>query len=138
MARRGVTFDVIGLGAFVGDLDTLRDDVRAGLAHVHGETAADVRDQAKANAPRDRGDLANAIAAQGRGLNWRVGILDQRIPERGGTNSAHLNPWVYGVWYELGFVTKKIAAHPFMGPAVDAVEPLHARKVDAVLDEALR
>lgn len=138
MARRGVSFDVLGLSTLTVSLDTLRDGVRAQLSHVVGESARSIQNRAAFNAPRDRGDLADAIEAQGKGLNWRVGIVDQSIPSRGGRNTAHLNPWVYGVWYELGFKSRKIEAHPFMGPAVDAVEPVHNRKIDAVLDEALR
>lgn len=138
MARRGVSFDVLGLSTLTVDLNTLRDETRAGLERVVEGSAKSIRDRAQYKAPRDRGDLADAIEAQGRGLNWRVGIVDARIPSRGGQNSAHLNPWVYGVWYELGFKTRKIDARPYMGPSVDEVEPIHSRKVDDVIDGALR
>jgi hypothetical protein len=137
MGRRGVTFDVLGLTALAGDLDAVRDDTRTLLGLVVAETAKSIRDKAAFKAPRDRGDLADAIQAEGRGLNWKVGIEDRDIQDRGGKNSAHRNPAVYGVWQELGFVSRQIKSTPFMGPAVDEEEPIHNRKVDDVLDKVI-
>ncbi len=86
------------------------------------KTAYAVKSRAQSYAPRDQGDLVNAIAAQQRGKTWVVGVLDVSLPSRGG-NTAHQHPSVYGVWYEFGFTTRKIARHAFMGPASDAEAP---------------
>jgi len=137
MAKAGVTFDVLGIRDLAVDLDGLRDEIRAGLGEVFRDSAFSVRDNAAFHAPRDKGDLSDAIQAQGKGLNWRVGIVDARIESRGGTNSAHLNPAVYGVWYEYGFVSRQIARHRFMGPAVEHQEPIFNAGVDRILDKAL-
>jgi hypothetical protein len=137
MARAGVTFEVLGVRDLGVDLDGLRDEIRTGLGDVMRETALSIRDNAAFHAPRDRGDLADAIQAQGKGLSWRVGIVDERIESRGGTNSAHLNPAVYGVWYEVGFISRHIRRHRFMGPAVEHQEPIFNAAVDHVMEKAL-
>lgn len=138
MARGGVTFDVLGIRDLGIDLDGVSDDIRTGLADVFRGSATSVRDHAAFLAPRDRGDLANAIQAQGKGLSWRVGVVDERIESRGGKNSAHLNPSVYGPWYENGFISRHIRRQRFMGPAVEHQEPLFNAGVDRVLDKALK
>lgn len=117
---RGFSFELTGIRNLQAALERASQSVRAKVAAINEETARAIQARARANAPRDRGDLVRSIEVRGAGLNWRVGVVDARIPSRGGTNSAHLNPAVYGVWYEFGFVTRKIAAHPFMRPAVDA------------------
>jgi hypothetical protein len=138
MARRGVTFDVLGLSDLRVAVDALRDDVQAQLADVLEDTAAAIQARARTYAPRDRGDLARVIRYTGKGLNWRVGLSDERVASRGTKNSAHQHPYVYGIWFELGFVSRHIARHPFMEPAVNQEEPLHNARVDRVLDEAIR
>lgn len=132
---RGASFTVDGLSGFAGDLREFAQGTREGLARVSERTANDLRQTAQLFAPRDRGDLVRAIQVQGRGLSWRVGLEDAPVATRGGTNSAHLNPSVYGPWYEFGFVTKQIAAHPFMGPAVDGHQSAHADAVERVLSD---
>lgn len=122
-----------GLQGFAADLDHLGIEVVARASVAVETTALNVQRRAQANAPRDRGDLVASIRVEGRGLNWRVGLNDADIPSRGGRNSAHRNPSVYGVWYEYGFKTRHIATHPFMGPARDAEEGPHIdRLIDAV------
>ena len=135
---RGATFAVIGAVGLGRDLAAVRDDVRQGLEQIVEARALGVQSRAQARAPRDKGDLIAAIQAKGRGLSWRVGIVDRTIPGRGGHNTAHLNPWVYGVWYELGFVTRQIPAQPYMRPAADEEDALFQRDVDALMSQAVR
>lgn len=100
-------------------------------------TAQAVAARAKQAAPKDRGDLAASIATDGKGTSWRVGLIDRRIPSRGGDNSAHLNPSVYGVWYELGFTSRKIERHEFMSPSAEAEADAHERRISAALATSL-
>ena len=100
-------------------------------------TAQAVAARAKHAAPRDRGDLAGSIAIDGKGTSWRVGLIDRRIPSRGGNNSAHLNPSVYGVWYEFGFTSRNIARREFMYPAAEAEAAAHEQRISAALEAGL-
>lgn len=100
------------------------------------QTARNVQRTAQSLAPRDKGDLMRAIKVEGKGLNWRVGIDNATITSRGGS-SAHQNPAVYGVWYELGFVTRNIASHPFMKPAADQEERAHVDRTEQAINAAL-
>ena len=134
---RGTTYEVLGVSGIVADLVKTNTAIAAAVERVNRDTALAVSSRAKALAPRRTGDLANAISFAGKGLRWLVGIEDRSYPSRGG-NTAHQNPWVYGVWYEFGFVTRQIAQHPFMGPAADAEEPLHEQRIAGAVDAALR
>jgi hypothetical protein len=125
----GVTFELRGLRDLQGVLERASEVVRTSIARVNQDTAFAIQRLARGYAPRDRGDLINSIAVQGRDLTWRVGVLDVSIPSRGGRNAAHLNPSVYGVWYEYGFVHRKIQKRPFMGPAVDAERPRYDARI---------
>ena len=107
------------------------------LGHACRTTALAVAERAKQNTPKDRGDLAASIATDGKGTNYRVGLVDRNIMSRGGSNSAHLNPSVYGVWYELGFTTRKIDRHAFMSPAAEAEQDAHEQRISAALTTAI-
>lgn len=135
MARVGVLFELENVRGLEALLEKASSVIRESVARANRETAFAVMNRAKANAPRDRGDLQASISAQPRGRNgnWVVGILDRTIPSRGGHNTAHLNPWVYGVWYEYGFVTRNIAAHPFMRPAAAAEAGAHQTRIAAAI-----
>lgn len=138
MARRGVTFEMLGIKDFARSLDAISESTKDKLGAAMKTTATAIQARARINAPAREGDLSRAIKAEGKGLNWRVGIDDKDISSRGGRNSAHRNPSVYGVWYELGFKTRKIDSHPFMGPAVDTEEAAHDARVDQALDAGLK
>ena len=105
--------------------------MQADLERACRDTAFAVRRKARSNAEviRDRGDLIASIEADGKGTSWRVGLVDRRIPSRGGRDSAHLNPSIYGVWYELGFVTRRIAASPFVNPAAESEAQAHEDRI---------
>jgi hypothetical protein len=140
MAVIQTLFSLSGARGFEADLALASKEIRKAVEQATQETAFAVRRRAIAEAKTfsDRGDLANSIASQGKGLSYRVGILDISLPWRGGHNTAHWNPWVYGVWYEYGFVTRKIHAHPFMRPAAEAEEAPHEQRIVAALDQSLR
>lgn len=131
------SFELVGLSSFVRDIQALTPEIRDRVAPVVKRTARQIERDAQARAPRDRGDLARAIQARGRDLSWRVGVVDQDLPARGGRNTAHRNPSVYAVWYEYGFVTRRILAHPFMGPARDAAEVTYESELARAVDGAL-
>lgn len=137
MARAGVTFDVIGITGFTGDVHALREDIRVGLEDIVDDAAHAIQASARVNVPRDKGDLARAIAQDGRGLSRRVGIADAAVPSRGGKNFAHLNPWVYGLWVEKGLRSRHQGAQPFMGPAADAHEPIYQNAAERILNGVL-
>lgn len=137
MARRGVDFSLLGLTSFTGDLDALRDDVRDRLEAVIVDTQDRIVRGALQRVPRREGDLANAIQKAGTGLSRSVGLADQAVPQRGGTNTAHRNPWVYGQWVENGLKNRDMLPQRFMGPAADEVEPGHLEQVESVLNGVL-
>lgn len=136
MPARGVTYETLGISEFIKDLAAESPALTVELTKANRDTAVGVVFRARALAPRDTGDLQSAITFDGKGLNWRAGIDDRSYPSRGG-NTAHQNPWVYGVWYEMGFVTRKIARHQYMGPAADIEDPLHEARVTAAVDRTL-
>lgn len=138
MARAGASFEMLGLGGFLADVDALRDDVRATLEGAVDTTTRNVQRRARSHVPRDRGDLANAIQTAGRGLSRSVGLADASVPSRGGRNSAHLNPWVYGLWVEIGLKhNPNYPKQPYMGPAVDQEEPFHVERCEQALNGAI-
>lgn len=130
----GALYELQGMRGLEAALEKASASVRRGVELANRDTAYAIQRRAKSFAPRDKGDLIANIAVQGKGYNWRIGILDVSLPSRGGTNTAHLNPWVYGVWYEFGFRTRKIAAHPFMKPAVAVETPAHEARLQAAMN----
>lgn len=127
--RFAAVYELQGMRGFEAALEKASAAVRREVELANRETAYAIQRRAKSLAPRDRGDLIANIAVQGKGYNWQIGLLDVSLPSRGGSNTAHLNPWVYGIWYEFGFRTRKIAAHPFMKPAAAAEQPVHEARL---------
>lgn len=138
MARVGAFYEIKGTFEFERELAGLAADVRIRAERASEETARAIARRARAGAPRDRGDLQANITFEGKGLSWRVGIADVSLPSRGGQNSAHQNPWVYGVWYEYGFVTRNIRTTPYMRPAAEAEDAPHQARISAAVDGAVR
>lgn len=132
MAKNLVEFELVGARNFEALLDRASLEVHRQVERVCQETAFRIVQRAKSLAPRDQGHLQSVIAAKGKGTSWRVGLLDTRFPSRGGS-SSHQHPWVYGVWYEYGFVTRNIPRRPFIRPAAESEEARH----EAALAEAL-
>lgn len=69
------------------------------------KAAHDIEAQAKVRAPVDTGNLKNSIQASGSDVEWRVD-----------------SPAEYSLYQEMG--TRRMAAHPFMIPAVEIVRPV--------------
>ena len=132
-----VLYSIPNAHGFAGAVEKMSKEIRMRAERASQTTAFAVRARAKAGAPRDRGDLIANIEAQGKGLNWRVGILDVSIASRGGANRAHLNPSIYGVWYEYGFTRRQIDAHRFMGPASEAEEGPHLQRMTEAVNGAV-
>ncbi len=122
MANNGVVFTLDGINRLRDVFKQIPDVIQKPLDALEQRTAFAVKARARGFAPRDQGDLINAIEAQRSGKSWIVGLLDVSLPSRGG-NTAHQHPSVYGVWFEKGFTHRKIARHSFMEPARNAEEP---------------
>lgn len=134
MPRAAFTID--GIQGLTADLDQYTESLRIRLVAATTATRLAVIADAQARAPRDQGDLVAAIQGQGAGLIQRVGLVDEDLVRRGGHNTAHRNPSVYGVWYEYGFKTRNIAAHAFMGPAAEAEAERHVDRLTDAINEA--
>ena len=78
--------------------------VRARAALAIAKAAHDIEAQAITRAPVDTGLLKNSIRAEGSGLAWRV-----------------VSPVGYSVFLEFG--TTRMAAQPYMLPALEMVRP---------------
>jgi HK97 gp10 family phage protein len=85
----------------------------AKAAMATAKAALDIEAHAKTRAPVDTGALKNAIAASGSGLEWRVD-----------------SPVHYSVYQEFG--TSRMAAHPYMVPAVEIVRPRYLAALKAI------
>ena len=101
-----------------GSFAALAKETRKKLSQVVRKAAFDIEAQAKANAPVDTGALRNSIQAETTGeLEGEVGVGVE-----------------YGPYVEFG--TVKTAPQPFLGPAVDAVQPAFEKAVAAVIARA--
>lgn len=142
MASFSPLFELQGARGFEAALEKASDEVRKNCERVSQRTAFRVRARAKANLVAQghvaKGDLYNAIEAQGKGMNWKVGLLDTSIPSRGGSDPSHWNPYVYGVWYEFGFRSRGIATRPYMAPAAEAEEQTHQDEMAAAVNAGLQ
>lgn len=137
MARHGISFELRGVPGLRDALARVGTDITRNVGNEAKATATAIVRQAQNRAPRDKGDLRASIAARGGGLTWRVGILDTEFPGRGGNDHAHRHPWVYGLWYELGFVSRNIRTTPFMAPAVEAEYDGHLDRIRKALSAAV-
>jgi hypothetical protein len=130
-----VTYTLTGLKDLRDVFGKIPAALEGPIGKVNRDTAGAIQARARSLAPHDKGDLIRQIAAASNdGITWRVGILDTTL-SRGGKNSAHQHPSVYGVWYEYGFVHRKIAAHPFMRPAAKAEETQYQQRIDRVAQQ---
>lgn len=108
MSIGGVKLDTKVLDRMRKDLDMNTDQVLAGIAHA-------VEGEAKLKAPYLTGALKNSIITVKKKLNlyWVQDGME------------------YGIYQELG--TSRMAAHPFMVPAVEAVSRFIADKFKGIL-----
>ena len=121
MAKDGAIFTLGGVNQLKDVFGQIPEIIKGPLEKLKQKTAFAIKNRAQALAPRDKGDLVDAISAQKKGNTWIVGLLDVSLPSRGG-NSAHQHPSVYGVWFEYGFKTRRIERHSFMRPAAESAE----------------
>jgi len=129
-------FTLDGVRGLERALERGGETLRARVGAACAQTARNVQLSAQGFAPRREGSLIRAIKVEGKGLNWRVGLDNVTLPGRGGTTS-HQTPAVYGVWYELGFVTRNISARPFMKPAADGQERPHIDRTEQAINAAI-
>jgi HK97 gp10 family phage protein len=136
-----IKLDLLGADLYRAAAKAIPGVLRQELAKAVHETAQMVRQSAIARAPRDRGDLKANILLVGKStsLTQRVGVRDIDIPARGGKNSFHRNPGVYGaIGVEYG--TKKMSARPFLQSALAAAQPWYVAALErrrATIESAL-
>jgi hypothetical protein len=137
--RGSVAYEITGIRALELRLDRVAASERVAVGEACAETAIGVEQRAKTHLlqHRDRGDLIRAVGRSGRGLRYRVGIEDGAVPARGGTNTAHLNPWVYGRFLHYGTRHPVRDAFPFMEMAAAAEQAPHERRLARALGEAV-
>lgn len=99
-------------------------------------TAQLIRARARMAVQKDRRDLEQAIEIVATGKEFKVGILDRDVASRGGTNSAHRNPAVYGAWSEFGRPGQR--PQPFLRPSADGQRRDHGNRTIAALKSAER
>lgn len=114
-----VTTRIDGLDGLAASLRAAPRATRKLLRGLLRDSAGRVAAQAKTNAPRDRGDLQNAITVAGRGLSWRAGIASGPAPGRTGSRT-HVDPAIYGTLVHNG--SSRTAARPFMRAPAQAEE----------------
>ncbi len=136
MARQGISFQITGIPGLEQALANVSKSIQQTVSDATQKTAQLVMSRAQALAPVDEGALRDNIAMRGSGIRYRVGILDTAVPGRG-KNTAHQHPWTYGIWYEYGFRTRNIPAHPFMAPAVESQEQAHLDRVRDAINQAV-
>lgn len=101
-------------------LDLIAGAARANLGKAVAKVARDIEGQAKAVVPVDTGFLKNSIQARPLGpLLWEV------------TVGAH-----YGVYVEFG--TVRMAARPYLGPAVERMQPIFNEVIIQAVERAAR
>jgi HK97 gp10 family phage protein len=119
-----IKLELLGADLFRAAAKAIPGVLRQELAKAVHETVQMVRQSAIARAPRDRGDLKANIVLIGKStaLTQRVGVRDIDIAARGGKNTFHRNPGVYGaIAVEHG--TKYMRAQAFLLPALTAAQP---------------
>lgn len=115
-----MTVKVEGVADAMKALEKQGRTIGEALAEVPPIAAEAIRDDARRNAPKDSGDLRDAIGYELDGDTAEVKIL---------------NASRQGVWYAhfVEFGTSRQAAQPFMGPAAETERGrLRSRVVDAV------
>jgi HK97 gp10 family phage protein len=117
MAKEAVT---IKLTKEFDRLPSLPAEVRRRLSLVVRKTAKDVEARAKTRAPVDTGALKNSIQARPRDELTSEVVVGQE----------------YGLYQEFG--TVKMAARPFLRPAVEEVAPAFEAAVTQAIEEAAR
>lgn len=109
----GKTYQVTGIAALRRDLDRLPVQVQAGIKTASTDTAEEIKDDARSNAPVDTGDLKAAITVRSTPTGAEVGVFDPDVD--------------YGPYLEFG--TSHMPARPFMTSAVVSERPRYPGRV---------
>lgn len=112
-------------------LDEIIKNLGVNTSQAVRATAFAIEGKAKKNAPVDTGALANSIYVRVGGQPAEMPVMTKprqieaaegkrvELPEPENNSTAHVGPSVeYALYQELG--TNDMAAHPFLGPAVNA------------------
>ena len=151
----GVEFSITGLDELLGKLSEVTQDTkRKGGRSALRKAAQVIRDAARANAESlDDSATGRKIAANiaerwnGRlfkrtgDLGFRIGVLHgARIGGQGNPDEGINGPTPH--WRLLEFGTEKMAARPFMRPALDqnagAVSDVFVREYGKAIDRAIK
>lgn len=104
------------------DLRSAGDKAGPLVSLVVRKAALDTERDAKTAAPVDTGNLRSSITTD--------------VTDTGTSVSAEVGPTAnYGLFVEVG--TSRMAAQPFMGPALDRNGPLMERAFDQIIDRIL-
>lgn len=106
-----ISFDLSELRAFHRDLDRAADQVEAKAPSIVEKTAYDIQATGQKIAPVDTGLLKSSISTDVDGLEAEIGPTAD-----------------YGGYVEDG--TSRMAAQPYMGPAVDIHKPRFERAAE--------
>ena len=84
----------------------------------------------------DRGDLASAIEADIEGKNAIVGIRGGKKTKPTNENKKSVTIEDYALALEFG--TRKMAARPFLFPALEKERPAWNRRLNSIVDQAAK
>lgn len=119
-----IEYESSDMNKLAADLSGAEGRIGPVVKKVVAKITLDVERDAKAAAPVDVGNLKNSI-----------GHSDLRSIGSEGSIEAEVGPTAdYGVWVELG--TSKMAAQPYLGPALDRHQAPFAQAVAAVAAQA--
>lgn len=102
---------------------------------VQRKAAFDIQAHAQANAHVDTGNMKNSIYTKTSEGNTYPGTATEKLIEDQTGEADEMTSWVgvaasYGIIEELGGVNHP--AHPFLGPAVDEVQPSFEAALGAI------
>lgn len=120
MGRNGVTINFSGLDSLVKGFELQPAVVKTEATRIINTVAAKVEKTAAEEAPEDTGYLLQHIMAE----------------PKGALNAQVISTARYSIYQEMG--TRKMAAHPFMGPAIKAHKKDLYTMLANLLKEGLR
>lgn len=116
---KGITIKFDGLDDLLKRIEAQPAKVKSEAGDIIQNTALRVEKRAKASAPEDTGYLKQHITAE------KTGELTADV-----TSLAE-----YSIYNEFG--TRKMAAHPYMRPAMNQEQPFIYQKLNNLLEKGL-
>lgn len=114
--------DASGMRSLSRDLRAAGEKAGPLVSLVVRKTALDTERDAKTLAPVDTGNLRSSIGTD--------------VTDTGSSVAAEIGPTAdYGLFQEVG--TSRMAAQPYMGPALDRNGPLMEAAFDQIIDRML-